>query len=86
MNSQVAHVLLNSILLQVTVTTVHLQGVISNPRTEFSGYLLGHRGVNGLVLVVFVQQFGGFADYESMWVGKYLDVTKSEAISAYLNC
>lgn len=86
MDSQVADVLFYAILLQVTVTAVHLQGVVGDPRAEFGGDLLRHCGVDGLVLVVFVQEFGGFADDESKWVGKYLDVTRSEAISAYLNC
>ncbi len=62
MNTQVSHVFFDAVLAKVTVPTVHLKGVVADIRAKLGCYFFGHGGVEGCVLVLFIEQLGSFSD------------------------
>lgn len=54
MDAKVTHVFLDAVVLQVTVSTVHLEGVIADARAELGCHFFGHSRVDGLVGIILI--------------------------------
>lgn len=86
MHSQISHVLLYSVFFQIPIPSMNLQRVVHHIRTQLSCNLLSHSRIDSFVGIVGVDQTGRFPDNQPKSYWLYLEVMRSDAISAYLNC